>query len=143
MGKGCEHPLEVCMAFGTWAHFYIENGVGREISGRNLEDPERDHGCRACAAARERSKDLEYLHVLGLRLSASQSAEENGEVCSGGPHQLLCRRTADECNACGFCEDRCPMGAIQVEAAAGMNGERCIGCSVCVGACPTRAIRLR
>jgi Fe-S-cluster-containing hydrogenase component 2 len=35
------------------------------------------------------------------------------------------------------------MGAIQVEAAAGMNGERCIGCSVCVGACPTRAIRLR
>jgi len=49
----------------------------------------------------------------------------------------------DYCNACGLCEERCPMGAIKVEPAARVSRERCIGCGVCVGACPAEAIKLR
>jgi len=31
-GKGCDKLLEACMSFGPAADFYIENGIGREIT---------------------------------------------------------------------------------------------------------------
>jgi len=31
-GHGCDKLLEACMSFGTGADFYIENGIGREIT---------------------------------------------------------------------------------------------------------------
>ena len=30
--KGCDHAMETCLAFGAVAYFYIENGLGREVS---------------------------------------------------------------------------------------------------------------
>ena len=32
LDQGCEHPLESCLTFGIAAQYYIENGIGREIS---------------------------------------------------------------------------------------------------------------
>jgi Na+-translocating ferredoxin:NAD+ oxidoreductase subunit B len=31
VGKGCDAPMEVCLAFGTGAFFYEKNGLGRSI----------------------------------------------------------------------------------------------------------------
>lgn len=32
IGQGCDHPSETCMAFGAGAYYYIDNGLGREVS---------------------------------------------------------------------------------------------------------------
>jgi len=32
LGEGCTHPLEACLTFGITADYYIESGMGREIS---------------------------------------------------------------------------------------------------------------
>ena len=31
-GEGCNYPLETCLSFGAAAEYYIENGIGREIT---------------------------------------------------------------------------------------------------------------
>ncbi len=31
-GEGCDYPLETCLSFGAAAEYYIENGMGREIT---------------------------------------------------------------------------------------------------------------
>jgi hypothetical protein len=37
-GKGCDKLLEACMSFGPAADFYIENGIGREITKEEAKD---------------------------------------------------------------------------------------------------------
>ena len=49
---------------------------------------------------------------------------------------------ADNCNACGVCEDRCPAGAISIKEIALVDLPLCIGCGLCASACPTEAIDL-
>ena len=51
---------------------------------------------------------------------------------------------AKRCNACGFCEDVCPTGAITVNGdCARIDANLCTGCGSCVDACPRNAIRER
>lgn len=48
------------------------------------------------------------------------------------------------CTACGTCEDRCQVAAIEVgDRSAWVTTEHCIGCGLCVTACPTEAIELQ
>jgi ferredoxin len=49
---------------------------------------------------------------------------------------------ADDCNACGVCEDRCPTKAINTSATISIDSVLCIGCGLCASACPTDAIQL-
>jgi Na+-translocating ferredoxin:NAD+ oxidoreductase subunit B len=48
----------------------------------------------------------------------------------------------DKCDACGTCEIRCQMNAIDMtEGKARVDRNRCIGCSLCVDTCPSEAMR--
>jgi MinD superfamily P-loop ATPase len=48
----------------------------------------------------------------------------------------------DACTACGVCEQRCHMDAIEVAETARVNRDRCIGCGLCVPTCDFDAIEL-
>jgi heterodisulfide reductase subunit A-like polyferredoxin len=50
---------------------------------------------------------------------------------------------ADQCTACGTCEEYCPMDAIDIEETARINRKRCIGCGVCAAFCDVEAIALQ
>ena len=47
---------------------------------------------------------------------------------------------ADECVACGACEDACPQGAITVDDFAVIDASKCVECGACVDECPSGAI---
>lgn len=49
---------------------------------------------------------------------------------------------ADQCQACGTCEQACPFDAIRVNGTAHVVWESCMGCGVCAGQCPEGAIVL-
>ena len=58
------------------------------------------------------------------------------------PSEFVARMDAETCNACNICADRCPVGAIEVDAFATVDGDRCLGCGVCYPSCPTGSVSL-
>ena len=146
----CNAPLEVCMAFGDYAQYYLDNGVvGREIdeaealkivktagdaglvhSFINYSEDELSWLCNCC-------------RCCCINMSVSNQMFPTGKVRNVDPSAYIAHIMADECSGCGVCIDRCPVHALALEDdIAVLNEERCIGCGVCVEPCPTGAIRL-
>jgi ferredoxin len=147
VGEGCDHSLENCLHFGDMGRFMVEQGLGREIT------------------REETLKILREANEEGLVHSADNLREGPISVlcnCCGcccvfldtkkrmglhtiSPSTYVARVDDDVCQACGTCEDRCPMEAIGPgdEDVSQVNEALCIGCGVCTTGCPNDAVDLR
>jgi NAD-dependent dihydropyrimidine dehydrogenase PreA subunit len=144
LGKGCDHPSEVCMAFGTGAYYYIENGLGREIS--------REEALQILQMAMEAGLALQpgngqkvwsMCMCCGCGCGLLRTLQKMKNPAEFAHTNFYAEVHADDCTACGLCEKRCPMQAIIVQDdMAAVNRDRCIGCGVCVGACAFNAAKL-
>ncbi len=145
VGSGCDKLLETCLTFGQGADFYIENGLGREISKeearqillRAEEDGlihfssnhsgERLFICNCCGCCCKALAPLTKYNNPGVIAKSNYYAVKDEETCS----------------ACGTCVERCQVHAIQIENdLTVMHEDRCIGCGLCVSTCPTESISL-
>ena len=142
--KKCNNPIEVCMSFGSVARFFVERKMARFIT------------------KEEALKILNDAEEAGLVHLTSNTADRVGFICNccrcccvalGVATRLKDAEShpisnfyasidADNCNACGVCEDRCPAGAISIKEIALVDLPLCIGCGLCASACPTEAIDL-
>jgi len=144
LGHGCEHPMEGCLTFGVAADYYIENGVGRQIS--------QDQ----CLAILDRAEK----NAMVLAPSNAQVVMNICTCCADSCNFLRSLRSyerpadhalssfqasidPEECSACGTCLERCQIEAI-VEGDDFMEVDlaRCIGCGLCVPTCPSEAVSL-
>ncbi|MHA1607970.1 MAG: 4Fe-4S binding protein [Candidatus Freyarchaeota archaeon] len=144
-GEGCDYPLETCLSFGVAAEYYIENGMGNEIS------------------VEEAIRIIEEADEAGL-VHASVNAKHLSNVCNCCPcccaslkgitkrgyevHKYINAIfksviDQDACIGCGTCVERCPVNAITLEEAASVNEEKCLGCGLCATTCPVNAISLK
>ena len=144
-GEGCNYPIETCLSFGVAAEYYIENGIGREVS------------------AEEAIKIVEDADKAGL-IHASANSKHLSNICNCCPcccasmkgitklghdkHKYLnaiFESIIDEklCIACGTCVDRCPVKAISLNDFAFVDRDLCIGCGLCAGNCSEGAITLK
>lgn len=145
LGDGCAHPMETCLSFGVAAEYYIENGIGREIT------------------AGEAIAILEEADEAGL-VHAGVNTKHLSNICNCCPCccasmkgittrgydkrkylNALFEAVVDEevCTGCEDCVERCPVGAINVGDVATVEREKCLGCGLCAGACSSEAITLR
>ncbi len=144
LGSPCEKPQEVCLGFGDFARYYIDNGFGREID------------------KQEAFRILDQAEEAGLVLMPTNSKELNAICCcctcccaalkyaktAYKPSRFIlspyfARIDADECTECEECISRCPMDAIELQEGSSLVTERrCIGCGLCVPSCPSEAIRM-
>jgi len=143
LGHGCEHELETCMAFGTGAYFYLENGLGREIStDEALAILKKSMEAGLVIQPGNGQKAWNLCMCCGCccaLLNSLQKMPRPAEVAHTNFHAAVIE---ENCTSCGLCAERCPMDAISVENAAVINLDRCIGCGVCVGACDYGALAL-
>ncbi|MEW5736368.1 MAG: 4Fe-4S dicluster domain-containing protein [Thermodesulfobacteriota bacterium] len=145
LDKSCGKHLEACFMFGSMGQYYLDRGMGREIS---LE---------------EATKILEKCAEQGL-VTQPATAQNPGGMCNccgdccgvlkalnkhPRPAELVMSNrvavvSADDCTGCETCLDRCQMNAIEVaDGLARVKPERCIGCGLCVITCPTEALGLQ
>lgn len=147
LGKGCEHPLEVCMKFNSLADYLIENGLGREITREEAIEVIR------------KSEEAGLVHFVD---NCEGEAVHNCNCCGHAcwnvgsirrrkiPRDLLMatyfmRETVEEdCSSCELCAEVCPVACVTMnEGLPQVDEEWCIGCGVCVHQCPSGAARLR
>lgn len=143
-GRGCDHPLEVCMAFGVGAYFYIENGYGREVS--------RDEAVAILKSAVESGLVLQpgngqkvwnMCMCCGCCCGLLRALKKFEKPAAVAHTNYFATVLEDDCTACGRCEEKCPMEAIRVvDHMATVDRDRCIGCGVCVAACVFDALKL-
>lgn len=146
-GKGCEHPVEVCLKYDELAQYVIDTGRGREITK---------------AEALEITKASEELGLVHLVDNALEGVKHSCNCCSCAcwsvnsikrrkiPRDALMatyfmRETERQnCTACGDCVAVCPVDALTMgDDIPLVDEEWCIGCGVCVNQCANDAARLR
>ena len=131
------------MAFGTGAYYYIENGMGREVSQEealSILDLGMEAGLVIQPGNGQRVWSMCMCCTCGCQLLRALKKMEKPARMAHTNFYAVC--SDDDCNACGICVDRCPMEAIELEDAAVVNRDRCIGCGVCVVACDVDAMEL-
>jgi Na+-translocating ferredoxin:NAD+ oxidoreductase subunit B len=141
-GGGCSHPRETCLSFGAAAEYYIENGIGREISAEEalsiLEEADKAGLVHAGVNTRHLSNICNCCPCC--------CASMKGMIQRGLDKHLfmnaLFEAVVDEasCTGCGDCVERCPVDAVNLEETANMDRGRCLGCGLCAGVCPSGAI---
>lgn len=143
--EACDKPREVCLAFGSHADFYVENGLGRYITQEEalkVLDMCEEAGlvnqpasivnpggmCNCCGDCCGILRSLNRLPNPGERVMSSYFAISDPELCTG----------------CETCIDRCQMNAITLSdnETVVINIDRCIGCGLCVTTCPAEAMLL-
>lgn len=143
IGKGCDKPMEACLAFGSGAYYYEQNGLGRAIDQDEALDIVRkgvDAGlvlqpgnqqkalniCMCCGCCCGILKNLKTLDKPALAVHTNYFAQVDEAACIG----------------CEACVERCQMDAITVDDKARVEPDRCIGCGLCVTDCPSDAMHL-
>jgi len=145
VGKGCDKLLEACMSFGPAADFYIENGLGREISqeeARRILLKAEEDGLIHCSWNHAGNKDF-ICNCCGCCckvLALITKYDNPGAVTKSNYYAT---KDEETCTTCGTCVERCQVGAIRMDNdLTVINRERCIGCGLCVSTCPTGSISM-
>ena len=137
LGNECSKPQEVCMMFGDWARFYLDNHNARQITreeAHKILDLAEENGlvlspsntqkleaiCCCCSCCCPTLKNIKILPNPGEVATSCYRFTIDGELCTG----------------CGECVEICPMEAIKEEDGISViMKERCIGCGLCAGRC--------
>jgi ferredoxin len=136
-GNHCDHLLETCLFMSDMARWGVEHGICREITHDEVlyilqkcnedglvhtYDP-NDFICNCCS-------DCCVLQIGGR--------EPGAKVLE--PSAFVAQVDDSTCNSCNTCADRCPFGAIEVNAHALVDINKCLGCGVCFPTCSTDSI---
>lgn len=146
VGRGCEHPTEVCMKFDELADFVLDRGLARELSKEEALDVIRiteeaglvhfvdnaegeiKHNCNCCGCACWNVGNIRRRKIPRDAIMATYFMRDTD---------------SEECTGCGECAAICPVEAVQmIDDLPVTDREWCIGCGVCATVCPTDAVVL-
>ncbi|MBU4315662.1 MAG: 4Fe-4S binding protein [Proteobacteria bacterium] len=140
----CSKPIEVCMMFGKFAQYYMDNNNARAIDKEEafrILDLAEANGlvlnpsntqkleavCCCCSCCCPTLKNIKMFPNPGEMVTSYYRSVIDGDLCTG----------------CGECAAICPMDAIEEkDGISAVLTKRCIGCGLCVDRCPVLAISM-
>ncbi|MCP3924958.1 MAG: 4Fe-4S ferredoxin [Desulfobacterales bacterium] len=145
MDEGCDHPLDVCLAFGGGAYYYESNGLGKAISQEEaIKVLERGMDAGLVLQPGNSLKPFNICMCCGCSCQILKNLKDLGNPGEIVVTNFYAEVEMEECTGCSQCEDRCHMDAIVMEDdIAEVQTERCIGCGVCVPSCEFDALSMK
>ena len=142
----CDHPLETCIATGEEAEFYIENGIGRQITQDEALEILHTSVERGMVIQSAYTKDTEVIcschgdccDILASYVAlGSEGCAQMNQFPNVSHYTLV--HVEDTCTKCGMCEQHCPLFAITMDEETGFPvvGAQCVRCGQCGLVCPT------
>ena len=147
---GSGHKLERCLAFGEEAEYYLENGLGREIT--------KDECYQVIQDNIDAGLVIQFGYVRNGNIICSCHSDCCGvlgtyramddETWAASPIQktlsdYTLEYDKDTCLQCGACVERCPMVAITMDDDGYPTvDDRCVRCGQCGLVCPAEARKL-
>ncbi len=138
-----EHPLRTCLSLGEMAEYFIENGIGEQIT--------TDEAIAIVENSIDKGMVVESICAKNADIICSCHSKSCGNLKAwrgvngeGVAATYFSAYTLDYdksvCIKCGKCIDRCPMQAVSF----GDDGycvmdESCVRCGQCVKICPASA----
>jgi electron transport complex protein RnfB len=145
LGKGCDHLLETCLSLGASADFYIENGLGREISKEEAKEillKAEEDGLIHCSTNSAGSKAF-ICNCCGCCCKYLALVTKYGNPNAIARSNYYATKDQETCNDCGTCVERCQVNAIRTENDHTIiDKDMCIGCGLCASTCPTGSITM-
>jgi H+/Na+-translocating ferredoxin:NAD+ oxidoreductase subunit B len=145
LGEGCGRLLEACMSFGASADFYIENGIGREISkeeAKKILAKAEEEGLIHCSINTAGNKAF-ICNCCGCCCKSLANLTKYGNLQAVTRSDYYAAKDQETCTDCGTCLDRCQVNAIRDEDDhTVIDKGRCIGCGLCASTCPTGSITM-
>ncbi len=146
VGQGCGKPLEACFMFGSMGQYYLDRGIGREVSFEEasaIMDQCREAGLVTQPATAQNPSGMCNCcrDCCGVLTALNKHPKPVDLVIANH----LAEVSEEDCTGCETCLERCQMGALEMtdEETARVNPDRCIGCGLCVVSCPVEAITLK
>ena len=146
-GRGCAHPLEVCLKFDDMAEYLIERELAREVTREEALEIVRKseeaglvhfvdnsmgnikHNCNCCGCACWNVGTIKRRKIPRDVLMATYFIRETDK---------------EKCIGCGDCVEVCPVDALVIgDDFPTVDDDWCIGCGVCVAECSNDAAKLR
>ena len=144
IGKGCDKPQEVCLAFGAGAYYYEQNGLGRAIDKKEaLELVKKGVDAGLVLQPGNQQKSINICMCCGCCCGILKNLKTLDKPAQMVHTNYYAQVDEELCTACEACVERCQMEAITVAEVAQVNLDRCIGCGLCVTDCPTEAMSLK
>lgn len=138
-----DHPTRTCLSLGEMAEYFIENGIGEQITQDEaiaIVEDAIDHGMVPESIA---TKDADIIccchgdscgNLMGFRAGGGNNpAWKNFNA-------YVLNYDKDTCIQCGACIERCPMHAIKFgDDGYCLHNTTCVRCGQCVSVCPVSA----
>jgi len=133
------------MSFGPFADFYIENGLGREISkeeARQVLQKAEEDGLVHCSSNHAGNKTF-ICNCCSCCCKVLTGVTQYDNPRAIVTSNYYATNDEETCTVCGTCVDRCPVSAIQIDDDHTVIArDRCIGCGLCASTCPTGSIAM-
>lgn len=145
VGKGCDRPVENCLAFAPVEGIFAGSKTTRAISKEEALDILREAGDAGLVHSPGNYQDGNYYicNCCTCCCGVLRQVAEFSIPTAVASSDFMAVVDPDLCAGCGDCLERCQFGALALpDDVCLVDAGRCVGCGLCITVCPSEALYL-